>query len=113
MPAPIFQPSALVLVYSTAPNAEVAATLAQKIVEARLAACVNVLPAMHATYVWDGKIETAAEVAMLIKTTGEKSQQLKAFIDAEHPYDTPCFLAFEARDSLPAFAQWLTSSTIP
>ncbi len=111
MPAPKFQPSEIILIYTTAPNAEVANTLAIALVERKLAACVNFFDTMRSVYRWEGVVQSASEVAMLIKTTGRNSERIKAFLDTEHPAKNPCCLIFKAEDGLPAFLQWLAAET--
>lgn len=111
MPAPLFAPSAPVMAYCTAP-ADAADALAHALIERRLAACVNLLSGMRSLYRWEGHIAEENEVVLIIKTTGAKTEALKAFLDAEHPYDTPCCLLFDAKDALPAFVQWLGDETI-
>lgn len=111
MPAPRLQPHAPVLVYSTAPSREVADRLARAMVEQRLAACVNLFDGMRSVYRWQDALAETAETAMLIKTTGRKTALLQQFIEAEHPYDTPCFLVIDIAEGMPAFLQWMDAET--
>lgn len=112
MPAPQFRPDRALLVYVTAPSREVAERLARNAVEQRLAACVNMLPGMRSVYRWEGHIEEAEETVLLFKTTGRKVNALQQFIDAEHPYDTPCSLVIDIDSGLPAYLKWVNTETV-
>ena len=78
-------------------------------VEAKLAACANVLAPMTSIYRWQGVMEQASETPMLLKTTASAAGQLKDLILKSHPYDTPCVLALrvEADMSNSGFIRWL------
>lgn len=99
------------LVYTTAPSPQVADALTHALLTAQLAACVNHFPGMRSHYRWEGNIESATEVAMLIKTHARHIEAVKALIAAEHPYDTPACLVLDIADGLPAFLQWIDDST--
>ena len=73
----------MLVVLTTTPNAEEAESLARKIVEARLAACVQVLPPMKSFYFWENEIQAESEHLLLIKTLPEKYDELKNFIEAQ------------------------------
>src|SRR5262245_58037330 len=77
------------LILVTAPSFEVANQLAYGLVTERLAACVNVLPHVTSTYVWQGQLEQAQEVLMMIKTRHSRYAAVEQYIHAHHPYDTP------------------------
>lgn len=89
--------------YVTAPP-EAGATLAEQLVEERLAACVNVLDC-RSVYRWEDEVHDDEEVVLLAKTTDERYADLVAHVLAEHPYDVPCVERFE-EDPVPAFAEW-------
>ena len=103
-------PQAL-LVLSNAPNKEVAEQLARLLVERRLAACVNILPAVHSIYRWDGQLEEASEVAMQIKTITAHYAELETAIKAMHPYAVPEIIAIPIVDGLPAYLDWIKQET--
>ncbi len=86
----------MLIVLTTTPNSEEAETLARKIVEAKLAACVQILPQMKSVYFWDGKIQTDAEHLLLIKTSDAKFDELEKFIQANHSYEVPEIVALAA-----------------
>ena len=99
------------LIYTTWPDAESAHAFAVEAVEARLAACANILGPMVSVYRWEGTVEQAQETPMLLKTTGASIEALKALFLERHPYDTPAFVALEIRAeaSSPGYMNWLES----
>jgi periplasmic divalent cation tolerance protein len=99
------------LIYTTWPDAESAHAFAVEAVEARLAACANILGPMVSVYRWQGAVEQAQETPMLLKTTGASAEALRALFLERHPYDTPAFVALEisARASSPGYMDWLIS----
>ncbi|RBA24830.1 divalent-cation tolerance protein CutA [Herminiimonas fonticola] len=103
--------SQALLVLTNAPNEEAAEQLGRLIVERRLAACVNILPAMRSIYRWEGQLEEANEVAMQIKTTAAHYTELEAVIKAAHPYAVPEIIAIPIVDGLPAYLDWITQET--
>ena len=103
--------SQALLVLSNAPNEELAEQLARLLVERRLAACVNILPAMRSIYRWEGQIEEAREVAMQIKTTAVHYAELEAAIKTAHPYAVPEIIAIPIVDGLPTYLDWIKQET--
>ncbi len=97
----------MLVVMTTCPNLSEAETLAEKIVEAKLAACVQILPPMTSVYVWEGKVQKAAEHLLLIKTLKEKYDELAAFITANHSYVVPEIVAVEAAKVSESYSAWL------
>jgi len=102
-----------VLVYTTWPDADTAEAVGAEAVAERLAACVNVLAPIRSIYRWQGAVDRAAEVPMLLKTTAESSEKLRDFLVARHPYEVPCVLALPVSASMsnPAFLQWIATET--
>jgi periplasmic divalent cation tolerance protein len=103
----------LLLVLTNCPDRTTAETLAAALVELRLAACVNVLAPCHSVYRWQGKVESAEEVPLLIKTTPERYVALEAEIRARHPYELPEIVALPVDKGLPAYLQWVSDETRP
>ena len=99
------------IVFTTLSNSADAGSLAEKLIEERLAACVQILPPMRSVYRWEGKIESADEVLLLIKTRVEKFAELEKFIAAHHPYDVPEVVAINAADVSEPYRKWLESET--
>ena len=99
--------SPAIVVLTTVANAEEGETLARKIVEAKLAACVQILPAMKSVYFWENKIQVDAENLLLIKTITERYDELERFIQANHSYDTPEIVALAAENISGDYLEWL------
>ena len=102
---------AIVLV--TAPEPKTARALAKAALEARLAACVNLVPKIESFFWWQGKIDTAAEALLLIKTTADKLGELETLILARHPYDTPEFVVLTLSAGNQRYLDWLGASVAP
>lgn len=81
-------------------------------VEARLAACVNILAACQSIYRFEGEIHEAGEVPALFKTRAELAGQLMNAIAAAHSYETPAIFAWPIEGILPATASWITAETL-
>ena len=96
-------------VYVTAPP-DAAENLARQLVEDRLAACVNMLDC-QSVYRWDDEIHDDEERILLVKTTEDRYEQLKARVVELHPYDVPCIERFEETDLLDSFAEWRETAT--
>ena len=103
--------SGAILVLVTAPDAEKAAELARSLVEERLAACGNVLPGLRSIYRWQGKVEDEAEALLLLKSTAERFEALRARIVELHPYDYPEVLRFDVAGGHTPYLEWIVSST--
>ena len=96
------------LVLTTVATAEQAKTLAEGLVSAHLAACVTVLPGALSNYHWQGKtFLSEPEQVLLIKTHREKLAELESFFAANHPYECPELLAFDAVAVSDAYAGWM------
>ncbi len=101
----------LILVYMTAPDLKTARELAGRLVEERLAACVNIIGATESTYRWKGKIERGREVALVAKTRRSLLARLIRLVTALHPYETPCVVAYPILGGNPDFLAWLRAET--
>ena len=98
----------MLVVLTTISTFEEADALAVKLVESRLAACVQILPQMTSVYVWEGKTQHESECLLLIKTLTEKWDDLREFISTNHSYDIPEIVAIDAKAAEPYLA-WLTA----
>ncbi|WP_331233153.1 divalent-cation tolerance protein CutA [Natronorarus salvus] len=96
-------------VYVTAPRAD-ASALARQLVDDRLAACVNLVPC-RSVYRWEGEVVEDEESILLVKTTGERYDELVDRVEELHPHDVPCIERFDERDVLPAFGEWIDAET--
>lgn len=103
------------LVYITCETREEALALSRQMVEARLAACTNVLGPMTATFRWAGKIETAEEVVLIAKTASAKVKALTDWVKANHSYDVPCALSLpvNSAESGEDYLTWLRAEVEP
>jgi periplasmic divalent cation tolerance protein len=98
------------IVLTTASSREEAKRIAKALVEERLAACVNVVHGVESIYRWQGKVEEAAEVLLLIKTNVEKLEALETAVRRLHSYEVPEFLIFEVNGGSAAYLKWLDDS---
>lgn len=92
---------------TTMPNEADARAMAEKIVESRLAGCVQILPQMTSVYLWKGNVCRDPEYLLLIKTLEEKYDQLEAFIRANHGYEIPEVVALNAVSVSGDYHGWL------
>ncbi len=97
------------LVLCTTPDASTAQAIARALVEKRLAACVNLIPNVQSVYEWQGKVETATECQLLIKTNTEHVLLAFDLVNDMHPYDVPEWLELNAEASH-AYSHWLQST---
>lgn len=104
-------PTQALLVIANCPDEACANRIALAVVEAGLAACVNLLPRVQSIYRWQGAIESASEVPLLIKTTAGRYTELETAIRAQHPYDVPEIIALPIAQGLPAYLDWLAAET--
>jgi len=99
------------LVFTTLPSADKAAELAKALVEERLAACANLLPAIRSIYRWQGKLQDENEVLVLLKTRAEHLERLKLRILELHPYEVPEVLAVPVEAGYQPYLDWLAGVT--
>ena len=99
------------LVLTNLPDREAACRLAHELIERRLAACVNVLAECTSVYRWQGKVDTAAEVPVLIKTTAAVYPALEQAIGELHPYELPEIVAVPLSAGLAGYLQWIAAET--
>jgi periplasmic divalent cation tolerance protein len=103
----------ILIVLTNCPDTGVADRIARTLVEQHLAACVNRLAAVDSIFRWQGVVERAVEVPLLIKTTRERYSEVEAAIRALHPYDVPEIIAWPITDGLPAYLRWVVEETQP
>lgn len=84
-----------------------AGALANELVDRHLAACVNIIPQIRSIYRWQDGIEDDAEQLLLIKTTFERLNELRAALFEKHPYDTPEFVVMQPDQIADAYREWL------
>lgn len=99
------------VVMVTAPSADKAAEIARALVEERLAACANVLPQLHSIYRWEGAVQDEAEALLLLKTTRDRFEALRARVLSLHPYQVPEVIALPVEAGHAAYLAWIAAGT--
>lgn len=95
------------LVLTTCPDAETAERLAQALVHERLAACVNILPIAKSVYWWKGRVESATEQLLIVKSMTRVFRAIQKRIRELHPYELPEVIAVPVADGLPDYLAWI------
>ena len=104
------QKKEFVLVLVTAPDLKVARRLVKAVLQARLAACANLLPKIESHYWWEGRLEKSREILIIFKTTTERMAALEKLVVDRHPYDTPEVLALPIARGNERYLNWLANS---
>jgi periplasmic divalent cation tolerance protein len=99
------------LVYTTWPDLASAELTAAALLDAKLAACLNIIPGMISLYHWEGKTERSSEVVMLIKTRAELTDTCIACVRQHHPYTNPAALVLPVTGGAGPFLAWINSET--
>jgi len=99
--------SSLLVVITSLPSLEQAQTIARQLVENRLAACVQIQQGVNSIYRWDGKICEENEVLLSAKTSRALWEEIRGFIQNNHPYDLPEIIAFTPADYEQQYGQWV------
>ena len=102
-----------IVVFLTASNGEEATRLADLLIGAHLAACVQILPEMESVYRWQGKIERQSEILLIAKTTAGKFAELEREVRALHSYETPEIVAVPLVAGSTPYLEWLADSLNP
>jgi periplasmic divalent cation tolerance protein len=97
----------IVLILTTVPDTTAGEAMARALVDERLAACVNVLPAMTSVYRWQGVVERATEHQIVIKTTRARVAAVQARLGELHSYDLPEFLVLDVAGGSPGYLDWI------
>ena len=98
------------LVLTTCPSMAEAEGLAEELLKARLAACVNIVPGVLSLYEWQGKMEREQEFLLLIKSRSDRFAELEALVQANHSYDTPELIAVPIEQGLGPYLRWIDSA---
>lgn len=104
--------SDILLVLTNTPDPDTAERIARHLVENNLAACVNRLAPCRSVYRWEGAVEEAEEIPLLIKTTVARYPEVEAAIRALHPYELPEVVAVRVDRGLPAYLAWVAQETV-
>ena len=100
----------MLVVFTTTANKEEAEALAGKLVEQRLAGCVQIVPQITSFYRWENEVQKDEECLLLIKTLPEKFGEMEAFIKANHSYSVPEIVAVNAEKVSKEYLEWLNTS---
>ena len=103
----------MVLIYTTYPSIVEAEEAGRSLVELRLAACVNIFPGMISHYAWEGAIERAEEVVMIIKTRAALAEPVCAAVKERHSYTTPAIMVLSVESIDQSYLKWLIAETEP
>jgi periplasmic divalent cation tolerance protein len=98
------------LILCTCADRDQAEKIARKLIECQLAACVNILPGVHSIYRWQGNVESAEEVLLLIKTRAALNPEVQATIATLHSYEIPEFLVVPISGGSEAYLAWLSAN---
>ena len=107
------KPSSFSIVLVTAPNVRTARRIAKATLNAKLAACVNLVPGIESRFWWEGNLNSAAEVLMLFKTTNASLPKLERLILSQHPYETPEFVVLPISRGNRRYLSWISSVNNP
>ncbi len=110
MPAP--PASQYVMAYVTAPDRRSAQRIARTVLEARLAACANLVP-IDSLYWWHGSLERAKEFLVIFKTRKPLARRLIAAVRAVHPYEVPCVVTYPMQEAFAPYLAWIDRETRP
>lgn len=99
------------MVFCTCGSEGEALSLARASIDKRVAACVNILPAVQSVYQWEGQIETASEYLLLAKTTVESFPDLREMLLERHSYENPEVVAVPITNGADKYLAWVRSST--
>ena len=102
---------AILVIMVTVANQREGRRIGKKVVEAKLAACVNIIPAVESIYRWKGKVVKSQEVLLLFKSTRTRYAALEKAIRAIHTYDTPEIIALPVKEGIPQYIGWVCSET--
>ena len=105
-------PEDFAVVLVTAPDMDVARHLAKGALEAKLAACANIVPVVESHYWWKGKLESSDEVLLIFKTRQQLLPKLERAVREIHPYDTPEFVALPLTTGSRKYLAWLANNTV-
>ncbi|HWG95779.1 MAG TPA: divalent-cation tolerance protein CutA [Nitrospira sp.] len=105
------EPIHVVIVMVTTASQGEAIKIAEEVVQSRLAACASMIPAVHSTYWWEGKMINDQESLLLIKTTSDKFNSLEETIRKIHSYKVPEIIAIPVSNGFPPYLEWVLQET--
>jgi len=98
------------VVLTSCPDEATAARIARDLVESKLAACVNRIPAVHSTYRWQDQVCDEPEVLLVIKTLATQYEALEMRLKSLHPYEVPEIIALAVERGVPGYLSWLATA---
>ena len=101
--------SEVVILLSNFPDADSARNAVRALVEERLVACGNIVPGVESIYEWKGKLETSAEVMVILKTTASRADEAQKHLRALHPYEVPEILQLPVTTGWPGYVAWVAA----
>lgn len=101
------------MIYATFPDQPAAEHIAQLLVSSHLAACCNILPGLHSVYWWEGAVQSAPEVALLVKTTDNLAPATMDAIQRAHPYENPAILQIPVVAGSADYLAWIARTVLP
>ena len=113
MGAPLMKKSSgkMLVVLVTAVNQEEAVRIGKEMVNAKLAACANIIPGVKSIYRWKGKVVKAQEVLLILKSSKPRYRALEKAIKAVHTYEIPEIIALPVMEGLAQYIGWVRSET--
>ena len=105
------QQAEILLVQTTCPDTEMARELTKRLLDQGLASCINLIEGIESHYRWEGELKQGTETLMLIKTPAARYQALEAAILQNHPYELPEIIAVSLSAGLPAYLNWVATSS--
>ena len=113
MVAPLMkkQVGQVLVILVTAVNQEEARKIGKEMVDAKLAACANIIPGIQSIYRWKGKVVKAQEVLIILKSTRPRYRALEKAIKSMHTYETPEIIALPVKEGLNRYIGWVRSET--
>jgi periplasmic divalent cation tolerance protein len=100
----------VLLAFCTFPDADTARKIVREIIEARLAACGNIIPQIESIYHWQDKLESNAEALVLFKLIRDRYDDFEKLLRSLHPYDVPEIIAIPIASALPEYLRWVAES---
>lgn len=104
--------SSYCVVFITVPDANLGDRIAKHLVEEKLAACVNQLPGIKSRYRWEGKVETAEEILLIVKTRSGLLPEVTQYVKSVHPYSVPEVIALPITEGYAPYLNWIGANTL-
>lgn len=99
------------MVYMTMETPQQARDIGRALIEARLAACINIIDGMKSLYWWQGTVQEGTETVVIAKTRQDAVEKLTAKVKEMHSYDCPCVVSLPIDNGHPEFLSWIEAET--